>query len=156
MNREKLRAVFEKTGGFCWYCGVQLQPLGVWEVEHQTPRSRGGSDSLDNLVAACRPCNARKGNRTVDEYRRSLFIQLEAQINHAINDCFEINKLTGGLFGNDKDADGYFEEPLLEIHDRLLDVLSLVPRLDLITFVFEEVTEERRAEIIAEGQAENS
>lgn len=32
------------------------------------PRSRGGSDRPDNLVAACHDCNRRKGNLTATEY----------------------------------------------------------------------------------------
>lgn len=37
--------------------GVKLQ----WE--HILPRSRGGSDTVDNLVLACAPCNLAKGAR---------------------------------------------------------------------------------------------
>jgi len=31
------------------------------------PRSRGGSSAWDNIVAACAPCNRRKGNRLPHE-----------------------------------------------------------------------------------------
>jgi 5-methylcytosine-specific restriction endonuclease McrA len=31
------------------------------------PRSRGGQDAWDNVVAACRRCNHHKGNRLPDE-----------------------------------------------------------------------------------------
>jgi len=33
------------------------------------PRHRGGSHSWDNLVAACKPCNHRKGGKTPEEAR---------------------------------------------------------------------------------------
>lgn len=37
-------------------------------VDHATPKSRGGSDDLSNLVAACEQCNCQKGNKTPEEY----------------------------------------------------------------------------------------
>ena len=33
------------------------------------PKSRGGRDTWENLVAACVPCNNRKGSRTPEEAR---------------------------------------------------------------------------------------
>jgi 5-methylcytosine-specific restriction endonuclease McrA len=50
----------------CQYCGVVHPP--DLEVDHIVPRSRGGSNRPDNLVAACHSCNAEKGNRTAFEY----------------------------------------------------------------------------------------
>jgi 5-methylcytosine-specific restriction endonuclease McrA len=43
----------------CSYCG---EPAN--EVDHIQPRVLGGTDDLDNLVAACRRCNAMKGKRS--------------------------------------------------------------------------------------------
>ena len=39
---------------------------------HVTPKSRGGRDVWENLVAACVPCNNRKGNHTPEEARMTL------------------------------------------------------------------------------------
>ena len=36
-------------------------------LDHILPRSRGGQTTWDNVVAACRACNMRKGNRTPEE-----------------------------------------------------------------------------------------
>ena len=41
----------------CGYCGDP----GVLHWEHLFPRSRGGPDTIDNLILACRPCNLHKG-----------------------------------------------------------------------------------------------
>ena len=53
------RAVFARDGHLCQYCGGTAE-----NIDHVIPRSRGGTHTWDNVVAACRPCNARKENRT--------------------------------------------------------------------------------------------
>jgi 5-methylcytosine-specific restriction endonuclease McrA len=49
----------------CAYCG---KPGVPFELDHQVPRSRGGSDRASNLVLACHACNQAKGNRTAAEF----------------------------------------------------------------------------------------
>lgn len=48
----------------CQYCGRRGDRL---TVDHVLPRSRGGSTTWTNVVAACLRCNLRKGSRTADE-----------------------------------------------------------------------------------------
>ena len=50
----------------CQYCGAVMPP--DLEVDHVVPRSRGGTDRPNNLVAACHECNRRKGNQTATEF----------------------------------------------------------------------------------------
>jgi 5-methylcytosine-specific restriction endonuclease McrA len=50
----------------CQYCGKR-PPLRELNIDHVQPRSRGGPDSWENLVTACRVCNLRKGWRTPEE-----------------------------------------------------------------------------------------
>jgi 5-methylcytosine-specific restriction endonuclease McrA len=45
----------------CQYCGAK----GDLTFDHVLPRSRGGVTSWENVVAACSPCNLRKGNKTL-------------------------------------------------------------------------------------------
>ena len=47
----------------CAYCAQRFR-FDELEMEHIMPSSKGGADSWMNLVAACRPCNSRKANRT--------------------------------------------------------------------------------------------
>ena len=56
------RAVFARDGGRCQYCGRAAENL-----DHVTPRSRGGVHAWENVVASCRPCNARKEDRLLSE-----------------------------------------------------------------------------------------
>ena len=112
------RAVLERDGYACGYCGVRLArredlvetpprtsvgghcgcglglsdptregltcvgcchsrpglaaPPGVeWPtVDHVVAKARGGTDDLDNLTAACAPCNTRKGTLAVEDWLR--------------------------------------------------------------------------------------
>lgn len=50
----------------CQYCG-RRPPVRDLNINHVMPRSRGGVDSWENLVTACRLCNLRKGWRTPEE-----------------------------------------------------------------------------------------
>ncbi|MGI8656657.1 MAG: HNH endonuclease [Pyrinomonadaceae bacterium] len=50
----------------CQYCAKQLPPSEL-TLDHVHPRSRGGDSTWDNLVACCKRCNHRKGNRTPEE-----------------------------------------------------------------------------------------
>ena len=52
------------TANACQYCGVQAKGL---TIDHVLSRSRGGETTWDNVVTACRPCNAVKGDRTLAE-----------------------------------------------------------------------------------------
>ena len=50
----------------CQYCGVLL-PSAELTLDHVIPRSRGGTSTWENLVAACHSCNRRKGNHLLHE-----------------------------------------------------------------------------------------
>lgn len=58
--------VFRRDGYRCQYCGAEDAPL---EPDHVHPVIRGGSNDLENLVTACRPCNRSKGSKTLAEWR---------------------------------------------------------------------------------------
>jgi hypothetical protein len=55
--------VFARDRHVCAYCGGRFSAASL-EMEHVTPSSRGGATIWQNVVAACRACNQRKGNRT--------------------------------------------------------------------------------------------
>ena len=63
--------LLERDKRTCCYCdGLSLDP--VLEIEHKIPKSRGGSNSIKNLLMACRTCNNdgndAKGSMTTDEW----------------------------------------------------------------------------------------
>ena len=57
---------FRRDGFMCMYCGSQY-PEGQLTRDHILPLSRGGADAWANVVAACRSCNTRKGNRRPEQ-----------------------------------------------------------------------------------------
>jgi 5-methylcytosine-specific restriction endonuclease McrA len=58
----------------CQYCGSTLLSRNL-TMDHVTPKSRGGLSTWENLVAACFPCNNKKGDRTPAEAGMKLMHQ---------------------------------------------------------------------------------
>ena len=82
----------------CAYCGKAGVPL---EVEHITPRSRGGSERIDNLCLACTPCNAAKGTHMAAEFG---FPQIQARAKAPLRDAAAVNSTCSVLCACLEDA----------------------------------------------------
>jgi 5-methylcytosine-specific restriction endonuclease McrA len=61
-------ALVERCGGRCGYCGE----TGRLEADHRIPLARGGSNTIENILPACRRCNAKKRLMTEEEFRLRL------------------------------------------------------------------------------------
>lgn len=70
-------AVYGRDGWQCMYCGHQFTPVpsgapedqeyALWlELDHIKPYSLGGTDTVENLRAACSSCNRRRGVDDLD------------------------------------------------------------------------------------------
>ena len=55
--------VFLRDGFECVYCGASEHLT----FDHVVPRSKGGRTTWDNIVAACSPCNLRKGGKLLKQ-----------------------------------------------------------------------------------------
>lgn len=77
--------LLEKFGRKCSYCGKQNTPL---EVEHIIPKSRGGSNRVDNLCISCHTCNQRKGNQTAEEFG---YPNVQKQVKKSLKNCAILN-----------------------------------------------------------------
>lgn len=53
-------------------------------IDHVMPRSRGGRNTWQNLVAACGPCNRKKGNRTPEEAGMKLLMTPRVPKRHEV------------------------------------------------------------------------
>ncbi|HLS76178.1 MAG TPA: HNH endonuclease [Nocardia sp.] len=72
-SRATMAGVLRRDGNRCGYCAGRAHT-----VDHIRPRSRGGPNTWDNLIACCAPCNTRKADRTPEEARMRLLWQPKA------------------------------------------------------------------------------
>ena len=56
----------ERDGNVCQYTGIKL-PAHMLNIDHVIPKSRGGKDTWENLVACDKRLNSIKGNKTPEE-----------------------------------------------------------------------------------------
>lgn len=77
--------LLEKFGRKCCYCGKENIPL---EIEHIIPKSRGGTNRIDNLCLACHECNQKKGNMTAEEFGYS---DIQKQVKQTLKDVSVVN-----------------------------------------------------------------
>src|SRR5690606_25683133 len=62
--------LFARDAYECQYCGRHRRELRGREFltrDHVIPLSRGGTNTWENVVTACSPCNNRKGNHLPEE-----------------------------------------------------------------------------------------
>ena len=58
--------LFQRDDYMCIYCGEVLPPR-LLTRDHVIPVSAGGQDTWENVVSACRPCNHRKDNHSLED-----------------------------------------------------------------------------------------
>jgi 5-methylcytosine-specific restriction endonuclease McrA len=79
LTPEARRVVFDATAGRCHLCKnpLALKHYGAkhfgkptaWELDHQRPRAKGGSDHGNNLRAACISCNRSRQTKSAARVR---------------------------------------------------------------------------------------
>ena len=76
-----------RQNGRCSYCGTEItiekHPAGNREkpeIDHKTPRSRGGRDEPENIHLTCMQCNRRKGAASHEEYQARIKWQTKMSI----------------------------------------------------------------------------
>lgn len=135
ISSSKRMAVWNKTGGKCWYCGIDIQPFDIvkfsvqdkysnfhikippntFVVDHIIPLSFGGKSDIDNLAPACSTCNGSKKNKSLEEFRFLRERQLagmprfnEEQLDYLYTHGITLPKIKKYIF--------YFEEIRNETH----------------------------------------
>lgn len=58
--------VFRRDGWSCVYCGDRDKRSLT--IDHVVPQSKGGKNSWENLVTACKSCNHKKSDLSLEEF----------------------------------------------------------------------------------------
>jgi len=61
-----VKNVFQTANNLCVKCFLELHNF---DVDHILPRSKGGTDKVDNLQIMCRSCNRKKSDKESIDYR---------------------------------------------------------------------------------------
>jgi 5-methylcytosine-specific restriction endonuclease McrA len=62
---------YNEQDGKCAFCSTTLTVIDL-SIDHDSPRSRGGENAIENILIACLDCNRMKWNRTGVEFRAFL------------------------------------------------------------------------------------
>lgn len=100
VDEQRFFEVLKRGEYRCGYCGTDLDDKSIIP-DYKTPRSLGGEDTFDNLLAACKDCSKLKSHQTVEEFRVSILEGISKMIDKAY-DAYE--KVTG-LLDDDTDND---------------------------------------------------
>lgn len=70
-------SIFQRDGWRCRWCGVEVSynPAAsgpfyptMASLDHLIPQVKGGRNTKDNLVTACRRCNSERGHMSVEDW----------------------------------------------------------------------------------------
>ena len=62
--KNALSSAVKLYGGNCFFC-AKTEKL---TIDHVIPQSRGGAETLTNLIVSCDPCNKRKNARAIERF----------------------------------------------------------------------------------------
>ena len=103
--REYLLQKYSYTCVYCQKCAFhQGKAINVrLEIDHVVPKSRGGSDRVNNLVLACHECNQHKGNLPLEVYfknKPAVLKRVQEGLNKSLNlqDAAQMNTMRKELY----------------------------------------------------------
>lgn len=67
--------IFARDNYTCQYCGKMTKDL---TLDHIIPKRLGGKSTWENLVSACKTCNNKKGEKTLQQVNMQLIKQPKA------------------------------------------------------------------------------
>jgi 5-methylcytosine-specific restriction endonuclease McrA len=106
-SEEQRNDIYDRTSGYCHICRKKLAfnnygrfgAKGAWEVEHSKPQSRGGTNRLNNLYAACVSCNRSKNNSSTRTARGAYGNRKAPLSTEARKRAKAGNAVAGGVLG---------------------------------------------------------
>jgi 5-methylcytosine-specific restriction endonuclease McrA len=71
--------IFARDNYTCQYCGKMTKDL---TLDHVIPKRLGGKSTWENLVSACKSCNNKKGEKTLQQANMKLIKQPKPLTSH--------------------------------------------------------------------------
>ena len=68
LSKDEREVVYQKMDGHCAYCGCELK-YDEMQIDHIIPLRKGGADTLENMLPACRSCNHYKSTLDLEDFR---------------------------------------------------------------------------------------
>lgn len=108
MDRDlRIKKSFAKTDGHCHLCHKKLtfnnygkrNFKGAWHLDHSVPKSKGGSDHLNNILPACINCNEYKSDQATNIIRKKNGVSRAPYSKKKKNSIKSTNTTTGAIIG---------------------------------------------------------
>ena len=79
LRKVKYRKLFDAQNGLCYLC---KGPLTVYDctIDHVKPKSKGGKDSLRNILLTHSTCNTEKSNRMPTEQEMAYLVDVNEKV----------------------------------------------------------------------------
>ena len=68
--------IYSRDGYRCQFCLRKTDPAEL-SIDHLVPLSLGGLDEITNYVTCCRVCNSAKADQSLQEFARTINVQIE-------------------------------------------------------------------------------
>ena len=114
LNKKQRKELYEKYGGKCAYCGIELPEK--WHADHLKPVERHlvtgktyfpERDTFENLMPSCPSCNIHKHSDGLEEFRRRIAYHIEALNKNSTQ--YKFVKKFGLIQETGKSVEFYFE-----------------------------------------------
>lgn len=106
ITKEMRMKVYNKYNHHCAYCGCELD-LKEMQIDHLYPIYKGGVDTIENYMPACRMCNFYKSTFGLEDFRKRIFT-----LNDRLEKIFiyRLAKKYGLIKEENKQIEFYFEK----------------------------------------------
>lgn len=80
LSKPSRSMIYKRDDHTCQYCGATKRLT----IDHVIPKSRGGQDTWENMVVACSSCNAKKGDKPLEQTGMKLIRQPKPPTNRIL------------------------------------------------------------------------
>lgn len=121
LSISKSLVLYEKQNKKCAYCERKFDGTFDCNIDHIIPKSRGGTNSIENLCLSCISCNNAKANMTGEEFR-----VIMEKVKSGIVKKEDLGKYAQYLVLKNK-----FDPPLLVPETVIAPTLSIAPKVEM-------------------------